>query len=162
MADAPTLGSVLATVVPVMVGGLIAIAGGGGTQWYLHKLKSEEEKKAKRAAKFEEIVGALHEHKHWLTVKESERLFGVEGTKLPSPLGKASAIACLHFPEIKPSIKDLQGLSTKYELWMLERMGERLAGKEVSREGMIELFKAFGWKFDEVVSALEELARREK
>ena len=55
MAEA-SIASAIVPLVSVMIGGALTL----GDQWYFHKLKVEDERKAKRAAKFEEIVTALY------------------------------------------------------------------------------------------------------
>jgi hypothetical protein len=58
-------------LIPVVVGGLIAIAGGLVGPPFLHHLQVKADKRKRRAEKFEELVVALHEHKHWLCVPKT-------------------------------------------------------------------------------------------
>jgi hypothetical protein len=84
MADAPTIGSVLASVAPVVVGGLLSLAGGAGMQWYLHREKTTEDRKVRLAAKFEELVQSIYDYDHWLWTQR-------KGEPLPNFVGPASS-----------------------------------------------------------------------
>ena len=57
------------SLAPVIVGGLLALGGvalTGGVSVGVRFLQSREEKRKRRAEKFEELVAALYEFDHWL------------------------------------------------------------------------------------------------
>jgi hypothetical protein len=56
--------TMLNVLLPAIVGGLIAIAGGLVGPPFLHHLQQKAERKRKRAEKFEELIAALYEHHH--------------------------------------------------------------------------------------------------
>src|SRR5262245_11325220 len=121
MADGPTIGSVLASVVPVIVGGVMALVGGAGMQWYLHREKTTEERKVRRAAKFEELITSLYDFDHWLLQQKNIRVFGEKSEVGPSPLSKVQAIVSLYFPQFTERVRELAEGAGKYESWMFER-----------------------------------------
>jgi len=71
-ASAPDLVAVLA---PVVVGGIIGLAGGWLGPWLLERRKEKADKKKRRAEKFEELVTALFEYEHWLDVMRDIQLY---------------------------------------------------------------------------------------
>ena len=88
-------------------------------------------------------------------------MYGNKGQISISPFGKVSAIAGLHFPEIKRLLNELNVTSLAYEQWMNTKATERIETKKVSIDGLAEVYKPYIQKLDEVIKALETLARRE-
>ena len=108
----------LATLVPVIVGGVIALAGGWFGPWVLEGRKEKAEKKKRRAEKFEELVAAIYEFDHWL---DNERTRGLGGSTSPpevSPFAKIQAISAVHFPSFDPLIRELDNGAASYRVWI--------------------------------------------
>jgi hypothetical protein len=83
-ASAPDL---FGTLVPVVVGGLIGLAGGWLGPSLLERRKEKAEKKKLRAQKFEELVGAVVEHYHWITAKQFlNRRWSRRALQIPSAI----------------------------------------------------------------------------
>ena len=119
MADAPTIGSVLAAVVPVVVGGVMALIGGGGMQWYLHRDKTQTDRLMRKADKFEAFVAALFEHEHWLEDERAKYVMGREIVLGPTPFGKLQGLAAVYFPEFEERVDELGSCVLDYEKWMM-------------------------------------------
>jgi hypothetical protein len=69
MSDLGTASSVtplLNVLLPVIVGGTIGIVGSFIGPFFVQRAKDAADKKRKRAEKFEELVTAVYEHKHWI------------------------------------------------------------------------------------------------
>ena len=95
MAD-PASTDLVSTLVPVVVGGAIGLMGGWLGPWFLERKKEGAEKKKRRAAKFEELVTALYEHKHWLDMMESLLGLRVRAKALNDSICKSSC----HLPSV--------------------------------------------------------------
>jgi hypothetical protein len=60
VADSSTSG-MLATLIPVVIGGVIALAGTWLGPWISERHKEKQEKRKTRALKFEELVATVYE-----------------------------------------------------------------------------------------------------
>lgn len=118
----------MAELLSVLVGGLMAVGGGGATQWYLNKIKLENEEKRQRAIKFEELVSGIYEFDHWLTTYRNINVYGSNDTETVTPFAKMQAITLIYFPEYSEKIQELETTSNKYILWMFAAGLRRLAG----------------------------------
>ena len=91
MADAQSSG-MLATLVPVVIGGVIALSGTWLGPWISERHKEKQERKKINASKFEELVAAVYEFDGWLD-KERDANFANEASKQGmSPFAKLEAI----------------------------------------------------------------------
>jgi hypothetical protein len=126
MADAPTVGSVLANVVPVLIGGVLTFLGGAVTQWYLQTTKTAEDRRAKRIEKFEAMFAAVYAHEHWLDEIRIARAFGEGSDARLSPLTKVQALCAIHFPQLESVVSNLDVAARQYEAWMLAAQQKRL------------------------------------
>jgi hypothetical protein len=153
----------LETLAPVVVGGLLALLGGAGTQWYLHHLKVRDEKRAKRSAKFEEMMVALHEWDHWLGRNRNYRVFGVGEEPAMSPSPRVRAICSLYFPSLTQRLKELDLAADRYELWMMQSGQKRLqaGGRQVFDEGAMDVYQPYLDLRHQLIKDLEALANRE-
>jgi hypothetical protein len=89
------------TLIPVVVGGLIGLAGGLLGPLVLEGRKQAAEKKKKRAEKFEELVAAVTEHGLWIGHTRYFIISG-QGSEPPlSPITKIEAIVSTYFPEFE-------------------------------------------------------------
>lgn len=113
MADASAVVSVWQVLAPVVVGGLIGVAGGVVSPWLVQKRKEESERKQRRADKFEELVTALFEFHHWLKKMRNVRVFGEDRDLEMSPIAKIQTISAIH----------LQNLLRTSETWILRPTG---------------------------------------
>jgi hypothetical protein len=80
------------TLITVVVGGLIGLAGGWLGPWLLERRKEAAEKKRKRAEKFEELVAAVYDFDHWNENFRRSTVFGEQQISTVSPFHKLQAI----------------------------------------------------------------------
>ena len=88
-------------LIPVALGGLLAMGGGAVAQLVTHLLAVRRERTNLMRDRLESLVQALYLHAEWIQ-DEVDFLF-VEGAgfrRVPSPLPKAVMIQELHFPEL--------------------------------------------------------------
>lgn len=162
MANDLAMASMWVTLVPVVVGGVLAAGAGATTQWLMHRARVSEERRSKRAAKFEELVQAVYEFDHWIKVARNIRVYGAQLEEKPSPLAKVEAITAVYFPTFMDRIKELELASDKYELWMLDRGQARLRNDLVNlNEGGIEAAKDYLKVKARLLNELRELMSRE-
>jgi hypothetical protein len=151
----------LNVLLPVIVGGLIAIAAGLIGPTYLHHLQQRAEKKRKRAEKFEELIATLYEHNHWLKETANVRVFGGEDRNIISPIAKVQAISTVYFPEFEAQITRLNATADQYGLWAMEARQKRLRNDPTFNDGGVEAFKPYYKNFLFLLSELREFAKRE-
>ena len=148
----------LISLIPVAVGGGLALAGAIGGGLLSHWMKTRTEKANRRAEKFEEILVALFDHKHWLSQMNSHRAFGGDKLESMSPAAKIRAISSLYFPEFKDMIIALDLAADQYELSMFEAGKERLQNRVPSEESLAAIKAAYlpyAQAFHALVKALE-------
>jgi hypothetical protein len=122
-------GGDVADLLSVVIGGLLAIGGGAGTQWYLHKLRTEEERRGRRAAKFEELVAALYEHEHWLQIDTRIKVYGEASERTVNPIAKIEAITAVYFSEFMDDVAKLRRAATQCEAETSKAALQRIQGK---------------------------------
>lgn len=155
------LGSSVQTLWPVIVGGVIGIAGGVIGPGLLYWLQSKDDKKKHLAQKFEEMVAAVYGHDHWLDAQRDHRLFKGAAPDRVAPLRKVQAISTVYFPAFEPSISRFEDAARSYELWMLATARKRLDDPQASlSEGHDEAYSSYGREREALLSDLEEYARR--
>lgn len=149
------------TLLPVIVGGIIGLAGGLIGPPLAHWLNEGAAKKRKRAEKLEELIGALYAFDHWLGLVRSMRVFGTEGAEPPSPLAIAQAIAVVYFPDLDAPLAELESAARIHEQWMLLAGQKRLGGDKEFGRDFDETYKPYRTKFIEIVGSLKRLGKTE-
>jgi hypothetical protein len=149
-------------LLPVIVGGGIAIIGGLIGPPFLHHLQQKAEKKRRRAEKFEELIATLYEHHHWLTIVRNVRVFGLgEDRKVMSPIAKVQAISSVYFPEFEDQIRELDIAADQYEIWMMTAEQKRLKKDVTFADDAKEVYQPYLQKFHSLLRELREFAMRE-
>mgnify|MGYP001768564626 CR=1 FL=1 len=107
------------------------------------------------------MICILYEHRHWLDIVESIRVFGRDEPKPHPPLPKAIAIAAIDFPQFSEIISELEGVSKTYERWMLDAAKKRLAGEANYTDGINLVYDPYLSKLLKVVRVMTEYAKTE-
>jgi len=159
MADASTV-----SLLPVIVGGLLTVTGGvigGGITLLVKWVETNDEKKKRRAEKFEELVVSIFEHKHWLDTAKNIRVFG-DGQDLNiSPIVKVSAIMATHFPEFDEQVRSVEVAGDEYELWMFKARQKRLNKEPNYSDGFQEPWRSYLKALNTLMNELKSFAKRE-
>lgn len=146
----------------VIIGGLIGIA---GTLFSLPLgawLNERAETRKRRIEKLEELIEVIYEYDHWLDIQRGIKIFGNDGVSTLTPISRAIALAAIHFPQFNTMIKELDLVASKYELWMLERGSQRVAGNVANlTDGFEEVHQPYLNKRSEVITSLKEYAKSE-
>jgi hypothetical protein len=150
------------TLIPVIVGGLLTLAGGLIGPWALERKKEAAEKRKKRAEKFEELVAAVYEFDHWIDKLKRVYAFGETGEYGVSPFAKLHAISRVYFPQFEKAISELDAAADAYKVWMMQAGQKRTALKiESLNEGFLDVLNPYVKKREELLSQLNKLAREE-
>lgn len=104
----PTISSQFASLLPVLLGGALAISGGLLSQIVIHLLGSSRERTKLRRDRIEGLVKALFSYEQWLDEKRIKSLFRNEDHDSPSPLDDVRMIQALHFPELAEEVNQVQ------------------------------------------------------
>jgi hypothetical protein len=107
MADA-NLAAQLANALPVIVGGVLAIAGGVASQFVIHHLADSRDRMKMRRERIESLVKALYAHEQWVTDKKNKMIVGNEDHDEPAPLNEIRMLKALHFPELAKEVLAVQ------------------------------------------------------
>lgn len=107
MADT-TIPMQLANAIPVVVGAILAIAGGIASQYVVHLLAESREKMKMRRERIESLVKALYAYEQWVEDKQNTMIFRNEDHEGPSPLNEVRLLQALHFPELAKEVHAVQ------------------------------------------------------
>jgi len=94
--------------IPVIVGGLLAIAGGAGSQALVHVFTQKRENDKLLRERLEALVKSVYASAQWLDNKRLAMIFRNEDHDTPSPLDDARMIQALHFPELSGELVAVQ------------------------------------------------------
>jgi hypothetical protein len=103
-----------------LIGVVVGAAISTGATYLLAVRKEADERKRKRAEKFEELVSAVYEYDHWTDTVRVIRVVGSEGEITVSPFAKIHAISDTYFPDFEKAVEELRIAGHTYGMWMLE------------------------------------------
>ena len=98
----------LAKLVPVLLGGLLAIGGGLASQIVVHRLSGRRDLAKLRRDRIEALVKAIYAHDQWIQAKQTTMIFRNEDHDAPSPLDEARMLQALHLPELAKEVLAIQ------------------------------------------------------
>lgn len=142
MSDAPIGPEIWSILLPVVVGGALAVLGGAIGPVMSHLLGSRASRQSIRTQRFDEMMASAYEHDHWLDLKRRSLVFGERLEAGPPPIYKARSIVLTNFKDLVQPIKKLDAASSGYQAWMASAGQKRLNG-EVSAltNGFDEAYK---------------------
>jgi hypothetical protein len=129
--------------------------------WLLQRRRMGADRKNRRAEKFEELVAALFDHKHWLDTMSKIRVFDQEGQLTTSPFARVQAISSAYFPELAQEIAELDLAAERYETWILDAREKRLRDDQSYLEGGREAYNSYFEQFHSLQTKLRAFARGE-
>ena len=155
----------LPKAVPVIVGGILAIAGGIAGQSLTHIVSVRRERKKLIREKAEALIAALYEHRDWVGRENSRLVFGSELPEMPSPLDKAYAIQELYFPELAGSLRNITASMKDIVPYFYKHAKARLADKAAwintfDSEEFSPLYQAYLNAFQVAVNDVVRVARK--
>ena len=144
-------------ILPVVIGGLIALLGGALTPVITHILTRRSEQRTLREARLEALLEALYAHRQWLDRKKRIVVFGEEGELVTAPIHKARLLADLHFPTLKSAIVVLDISSDSYQAWMDQAALKRVQGAVGSiNEGHVDAYMPYARAYLDAQTAVSD------
>lgn len=147
----------------VVIGGVLAIAGGFSSGWYQHRLAATQERRRIRAAKLEELVASVFELGHWVEQQRGHELFDRPAPIGPSPISKVVAIAAIYFSEnerLEDKVRRLDLETTRYRAAVIQAAKTKLAGN-FSIDAITAAYPSFSAAQTDLIEDLRVLALQE-
>ncbi|MGO7806371.1 hypothetical protein ACC694_28910 [Rhizobium ruizarguesonis] len=144
MLGTPTVVGLWPVLLPVIIGGTLAILGGALSPLLSHFLTGRRARAERRIQQFEAMVSAVYEHGEWLEMHNRSLVFGEVLEPGPSPMNKVHSIAIIHFRELVAPVLRMSLLGLEYQRWMAGAAQARVEG---NAPGMSEGFEKAhsGW-----------------
>ena len=120
----------IAKAIPVLVGGLLAVAGGVGSQFLVHSLTDRRERFKLRRERIEALVKAVYDHGRWIEEKQTKMVFRNEDHDPPNPLDVARMLQALHFPELQQELLAIQQTHLPLLQFINKQRVEHMKSKE--------------------------------
>jgi hypothetical protein len=154
------------TLLPVVVGGLLALAGGiiGSAATVLNTWhQSSLEKTKRRAENFQELVTAVYEFDHWLDTKQDIQVHHNEATPLGiSPLASLEGLSAVYFPSFLSRVLALKNSATYFQTWIGNAAMRRARGDmEHVNDGLQEAYGPYVDAREALLSDLIDYAKKE-
>ncbi len=121
----------IAKAIPVVVGGILAVAGGVGSQFLVHRLTDRRDKIKLRRERLEALVKAVYAHGQWLEEKQRKMVFRNEDHDSHNPLDEARMLQSLHFPELGSELLAIQQAHIQLLQFINEQRLKHMASKEL-------------------------------
>ncbi len=149
----------LSNLLPVITGGLIALAGGAIGPLMSHFLLAKKERRRERIDKFEELLSLLSQLDEWLNNERLRVVFGENRERSQTPLHRAEALCAIYFPDFRSKFSGLTKAVMLYEVWMAKAAQKRLSDdRGPLNEGFLDVYQPYRREWVETVSALTDYA----
>lgn len=135
--ESPTLATEIAKALPVVIGGILALMGGGISQWLTHQFAEKRELSKLRRERLETMVKSLYAHEQWLEERFNVMLFGEGSHDKSSPLSEARMIQSLHFPEFSEHLALVQ----KAQIPLMQFVNDQRISKMTDQAEWIKSWK---------------------
>ncbi len=103
----PSIANEFTKLIPVVIGGLIAIFGGIVAQTISNHFSILRDRNKLLREKGEELIFCLQSQQRWISKEYMRRAFNKELDPSISPLDKAQVIQLLYFPELSSKILEV-------------------------------------------------------
>lgn len=124
------LAAELVRTLPVLLGAVLAILGGLGSQFLIHRLTDERERAKTRRKKLERLVKAVSAHGRWIEEKQKLMVFRNEDHDVTNPLDEARMLQALYFPELAGELAAVQQAQMPLLKFIHEQKIKHMKSKE--------------------------------
>lgn len=161
MQEQHLLRSEVISIIPVALGGLLAICGGVAAQLITHWLAIRREHASLRRERLESFAKSLFAHQQWIEEKV-DSVFRDEEQREPSPLSQARMIQALHFPELKTQMAGIVDTQLPLLRFLSEQRINRMNDpkewvKQWDQGTFSALYEPYNSKVNEAVAKCREL-----
>lgn len=154
---------VLMSLLPVVVGGLIGLAGAFGANLLTHSLKTREQHSARSTDKLEELMEAIFMYRDQLDQMRHHLVFGGEKPRFDLSAAKIRGISALYFPEFREKLDSMELAADQYQLAMFPAAKERLsegAPSQKALDAITAAYKPYAAALFELVVDVENHAKQ--
>jgi len=95
-------------LLPIVTGAILAIAGGGITQYFVHRWGQSRAREKLLREKAESLIRALYSHREWISSKSTIMVFRRQDHDIPSPLQEAWTIQSIYFPQLRDALLEVE------------------------------------------------------
>lgn len=134
---------VLMSLLPVVVGGLIGLAGAFGANLLTHSLKTREQRSARSADKLEELMEAIFKYRDQFDQMRHHLVFGGEKPEFDLSVARIRGISALYFPELREKLHSMELVADQYQLAMFSAAQERLSEGAPSQKALDAITAAY-------------------
>ena len=151
----------LVELLPVMVGGAIAILAGISGAFFGVHFEAQKSRNETKRSKLERIVELSHSVSTWLSSRRNRALFEQNIAQEEPPLPKIEAIAELYFPSLKENTHQLAAALVKCDEAICNQLDRKMEDREAwlaDETKNTEFLQAY----EEVLKANKELQKEAK
>jgi hypothetical protein len=152
----------LATLVPVVIGGAIALAGTWLGPWISERHK-EGKRKGKRVHSSSRSWWRPSTIDHWLDKERDANLGGDYVAQGVSPFAKLEAISAVYFAQFDRLIRELDFAADRCVIWMIDKRVKRITGAlgDNPLDDFPVVIEPYNETRNKLLKALREFAHKE-
>lgn len=128
-------------ILPVLLGGFLAILGSVTAQVLLHMLEKNREKETLKRARIETFVKSLYEYNQYVQEYVDVEVFDNSKLEKLNPLNEAQMLSVLYFPQFNKSISEL----FEYHASCIEFVGNNKLERISNPKGWAAKFDPARW-----------------
>ena len=157
MAEQSLIGPLISAL-PVVVGGVLAIAGGLFSQLFVHRLAERREIAKLRRDRIETLMRAVVAQSRWMSEHSTKMMFRNEDHDAPWPLDEARMLQELYFPELNAEMHAVYVACIQ----IVEFISEQRLKHMKDKEAFVEEYDPtpFNEAYKQYVSTKATLAKR--
>jgi hypothetical protein len=145
MEDNPiTFSIAIIQLLPVIVGGFIAIGGSIMASIISHKKQTSQKKAELKVQKLEELLNLVYESVEWVSQFRDEYLHDGPKAKEYSPINLAKVLSKLYFSTIEKEVDELEASITEYKQWVMKEVIYKDKHKTLSPTWKQDFNKVYG------------------
>ena len=151
--------SVIASLLPVAIGGLLAIGGAFSGTLLTYLLNQRSQRKKIKREKLEQLLSAANKTEHWLDQYKNTSLRGIEENIGPSPISEVEYLSALYVNELSLEVTRLSYTAAKYFEFIATTNSKRLETGSIPGD-FVEKYKPIYGELSQALSALLKKARQ--
>jgi hypothetical protein len=148
------------TIVPVIVGGMIGIAGTIAGPPLTHFLSQRAEQKRTRQAKLQELICLLYDHNTYAGQIMILRVTAQPEPSSAPPLPRALALVAVHLPELDEDLETLYTLYMEHDVETARLRVEWLAGnRDAPKEAGMNTYRSYVQRHVQIIRRIKKMVQ---